>query len=262
MRLLVSVRSAAEVGPALAGGADIIDAKEPDRGALGPVSSQTLAEIVALVPSNHTFSVALGDVAIEADVTAAMATLGLPWRAAPTFLKLGFAGVQSSEVAGRLLTTAVAIAAGLRFAPRIVAVAYADTARAGTLSPEVILGLAHETGAGGVLLDTYVKDGAGALRWMDPPRLARWVFDARQTALQTAVAGALTLDDVDAVARARPDVLGVRGAACEGGRAGTVSALRVWELRERLGHAASGETRDRAADRDPGRRAKSRKNKA
>ena len=35
MRLLVSVRSAAEVGPALAGGADIIDAKEPGRGSLG-----------------------------------------------------------------------------------------------------------------------------------------------------------------------------------------------------------------------------------
>ena len=35
MRLLVSVRSAAEVRPALAGGADIIDAKEPSLGSLG-----------------------------------------------------------------------------------------------------------------------------------------------------------------------------------------------------------------------------------
>ena len=35
MRLLVSVRSAEEVSAALAGGADIIDAKEPERGSLG-----------------------------------------------------------------------------------------------------------------------------------------------------------------------------------------------------------------------------------
>ena len=32
MRLLVSVRSAAEAAAAVAGGADIVDAKEPDRG--------------------------------------------------------------------------------------------------------------------------------------------------------------------------------------------------------------------------------------
>ena len=50
MQLLVSVRSAAEVGPALSGGADIIDAKEPDRGSLGAVSPATLAEILARVP--------------------------------------------------------------------------------------------------------------------------------------------------------------------------------------------------------------------
>ena len=35
-RLLVSVRSAEEAEIALAGGADVIDVKEPRRGALGP----------------------------------------------------------------------------------------------------------------------------------------------------------------------------------------------------------------------------------
>ena len=38
MRLLVSVRSAAEVGAAPGGRRQIIDAKEPSLGALGPVS--------------------------------------------------------------------------------------------------------------------------------------------------------------------------------------------------------------------------------
>ena len=43
MRLLVSVRSADEVAAAMAGGADIIDAKEPARGSLGAVDAATLA---------------------------------------------------------------------------------------------------------------------------------------------------------------------------------------------------------------------------
>ena len=51
MQLLVSVRSAAEVEAPLGGGADIIDAKEPDRGSLGPVPPATLAEILAPDPS-------------------------------------------------------------------------------------------------------------------------------------------------------------------------------------------------------------------
>jgi (5-formylfuran-3-yl)methyl phosphate synthase len=262
MQLLVSVRSAAEVEPALAGGADIIDAKEPDRGSLGPVSAQTLAEILVCLPSNRTFSVALGDVAIDADVVAAITSLRLPSRPAPTFLKLGFAGVRSPELAKRLLTTAVEVAAGRRSAPLIVAVAYADAGRAETLPPEVVCRLAHQAGAAGVLLDTYIKDGVGLLRWLDPPRLAQWIADARQVGLLTAVAGGLELDDVELVTRAGPDVFGVRGAACECGRGGQICPKRVRELRQRLGQRPSGETRDQAADRVMARGAKSLKNKA
>ena len=46
MRLLVSVRSEEEARAALAGGAEIIDAKEPSRGALGAVEIGVLREIV------------------------------------------------------------------------------------------------------------------------------------------------------------------------------------------------------------------------
>ena len=45
MRLLVSVADAAEARAALAGGADIIDAKEPRHGALGAVAPDVLRAI-------------------------------------------------------------------------------------------------------------------------------------------------------------------------------------------------------------------------
>ena len=64
MQLLVSVRSAEEVGPALEGGADIIDAKEPDRGSLGPVvGCDARRDIRRVPPENQPVSVALGDLA-------------------------------------------------------------------------------------------------------------------------------------------------------------------------------------------------------
>ena len=49
MQLLVSVRSAEEAAAALAGGADLIDAKDPAAGPLGPVSLERFREIVVEV---------------------------------------------------------------------------------------------------------------------------------------------------------------------------------------------------------------------
>lgn len=262
MQLLVSVRTAAEVEPALAGGADIIDAKEPDRGSLGRVAPQTLAGIMERVPPDRPLSLAMGDIGSDTDLAAAMSALRIPARRAPTFLKLGFAGVRSPNYLKQLLATAVERVSGQRPPPLLIAVAYADADRARTLPPKLIRGLACEAGVAGVLLDTYVKDGAGLLQWLDLGLLEQWVSAARRAGLLTAVAGGLRLEDVEPIRGVGPDVLGVRGAACDGGRRGEVSASRVRELRQRIGRGPSGETQDQGAD--PGWKgwAKSLKNNA
>ena len=48
-RLLVSVRNADEAIAALAGGAHVIDVKEPERGSLGAADTSAIAEIVLAV---------------------------------------------------------------------------------------------------------------------------------------------------------------------------------------------------------------------
>ncbi len=169
----------------------------------------------------------------------------------------------------RILATAVAAVAQRGSAALVVAVAYADAARTGTLAPELIPGSAHGSGAAGVLLDTHTKDGIGLLGWVAPHALASWVASARREGLLTALAGALTLENVDAVSAAGPDVVGVRGAACEGGRQGRVTIARVRALRQRLdafgsnspvdylrGCRSGGETRDEAANPVPSNGAK------
>ena len=47
MKLLVSVSNADEAFAAVEGGADIIDAKDPSRGALGPVSPEAFLKSAA-----------------------------------------------------------------------------------------------------------------------------------------------------------------------------------------------------------------------
>jgi uncharacterized protein (UPF0264 family) len=238
VRLLVSVKSAAEAEAALAGGADIIDAKDPSRGSLGPVASDELAAILASVPADRPFSVALGDIATVKEVHA-IASMRLSGRRGPVFVKIGFAGIQSPAAIGRLLESAVAAAANHHSHPEIVAVAYADTEHAGSLPSHQVVDLAAAAGCTGVLLDTYRKDGRGVLRSLAMNALADWIASARSLGLLTAVAGELRPADLAVVSALGPDIVGVRGAACDGGRGGVVNADRVCALRTGLAPTTS-----------------------
>jgi uncharacterized protein (UPF0264 family) len=226
MRLLVSVRSGEEVAAALAGGADIIDAKEPARGSLGAVTATVLATIAARTPSSVPLSVALGDCADLEYLPDALAAARTGDRIAPVYLKVGFAGVRSPERIRASLETATGSASGAR----VVAVGYADFDQAHSAPPEDVLRAAVAARAGGFLVDTWLKDGRALLDHVSIERLTAWSLGARAAGLLFALAGSL---DFKAIARLAgiADVLGVRGAACRGGRAGAVDAGRVARLR-------------------------------
>ncbi len=247
MRLLVSVRSAAEVAAALAGGADIVDAKEPSRGGLGPVSEGVLRVIAERVPADRPLSVALGDVAAPTDLAAAMALLAaLEPRPGDTYIKIGLSGAGSA--AGANVDAAVLAAAASPRRPAVIVVAYADHGPARAPAPEIVVRLARDAGAAGVLLDTWGKAAGDLLHHMPLPVLGPWVEQARAAGLLVALAGSLSADGVRAVSGLPADIVGVRGAACLGGREGLVAEDRVAELRVALARSVSG-----CAPQSPGR---------
>jgi uncharacterized protein (UPF0264 family) len=231
VRLLVSVRSADEVAEAVAGGADIIDAKEPARGSLGPVESAVLRQIAAEMPAILPLSVALGDIGCEEDLAAGCERLtDVPSQ----YLKLGFAGVRSTAQVEAMVAGAVNLAAHRSDHPRVVIVAYADHDRAEAPAPLALLPLARRAGAAGVLLDTGIKDGRDLFAWFTPAALRDWVGEVRELGLEPAVAGSLRTDNLEAVVEANPAIVGIRGAACEGGRSGRVTRERVSAVRRAL----------------------------
>jgi uncharacterized protein (UPF0264 family) len=224
MRLLVSVASAAETSAALAGGADVIDAKNPLDGALGAVSVDVLRGIHATVAGACPVTAAIGDAADETEVERAAGTFAA---AGAALVKVGFAGITSASRVGELITAAVR---GARTGG-VVAVAYADAGRVASLPAGAFVDIAARAGATGVLLDTADKSGPGLRGLMTPIALARWVAEAHDAGLLVALAGKLTADDLAFVRDAGADIAGVRGAACEGGRTGRVSSERVALLR-------------------------------
>jgi uncharacterized protein (UPF0264 family) len=262
MQLLVSVATAAEASAALAGGADVIDAKDPHSGALGAVSMDVFRDISVAVAGGRSLSAALGDAAdedlIERDARARVAAGAL-------FVKVGFGGVVGPGRVARLAAAAIRgarVTRGVLTSARtsgpwrddatmglrdeaipepgpfgdggVIVVAYADEPSAAGPTPMAFVALAARAGAAGVLLDTANKSGPGLRGLVTPSRLAAWVSEAHEAGLVVSLAGRLTADDLGFVRDAGADIAGVRGAACDGGRTSRVTAERVRGLRARL----------------------------
>jgi uncharacterized protein (UPF0264 family) len=222
MRLLVSVSSAAEAAAAVDGGADIVDAKDPQAGALGAVAIRVLHEIRDTVAGRRPLTAAIGD-AIAADDAERRAAQFAD--AGAELLKMAFVPADAA-VLSTMLTRAVRGAGSCG----VVAVSYADRPPAAGVSAERLIEMAAGAGARGVLLDTADKKGPGLRHLITPHALARWVATAQQHGLSAAVAGQLTAGDLAMVAAAGAEIAGVRGAACDGGRTGLVSQVRVQTL--------------------------------
>jgi (5-formylfuran-3-yl)methyl phosphate synthase len=221
MQLLVSVADPREARAALAGGADVIDAKDPRRGALGAVAPHRLRAICDAVGAHRPVSAALGDATEGAHIgRAAQAAV----EAGVTYVKVGFRGI-GSPARVRHLAAAAGAAAGVR----LILVAYADWEQAHGPPPVVVLEVAAAAGATGVLMDTAFK-GAGLFELTSRDTVETWVTAAHGAGLLVALAGGLKGRDLQTVREVGADIVGVRGAACNGGRTGSVSVARVAAL--------------------------------
>lgn len=231
MRLLVSVRNAAEAGSAMIGGAEIVDAKEPaSASSIGPVSPVVLREIREEVPSSIKLSAALGDVARIEDLAAAFARITVP----VNFVKLGFRGVSDVGQVAMLLTDAVRRAGMLPSRPAVIAVGYADATRVGAISPLDLPAMVTAAGADGLLLDTACKDMGSTFQIVTTPFLEVLGNRCEAEELTLAVGGGLSREDIERASAFGATIFGVRGAACDNGRNGTVREELVRPLADAI----------------------------
>jgi (5-formylfuran-3-yl)methyl phosphate synthase len=218
--LLASVRSAVEAALAMAGGADIIDAKEPAAGALGRLPADVIRAIIAEVGGRRPVSATIGDQPTEPELVRHavrdMAATGVD------IVKVGlFPGDPAGTIAG--------LANLARRGVRIVAVFFADQ----TLDHAWIDRCA-DAGLLGVMVDTADK-GRGSLTRILPGReLAIFVERARARHLLTGLAGSLRLADVPALLRLAPDYLGFRSALTRGSRESALDPESVRTIRSAL----------------------------
>lgn len=218
--LLVSVRSASEASEALLGGVSVVDVKEPARGPLGCADPGVWRAVVAAVSGRVPVSVALGELREWAD----RPPPGLRAFDGVAYRKVGLSGVVGEDWEGRWDRVRLAFGPG----PGWVAVSYVDHDRAGAPSPSAVRDASIDRpDCIGLLLDTWDKSRPADYSGFSPD----WFDPVRRSGRFVALAGGLGLGDFDRLSALRPDLLAVRGAACEGGeRGGSVCRARVRRL--------------------------------
>lgn len=96
----------------------------------------------------------------------------------------------------------------------LILVHYADADRAEAPSFDEVLAASLQIGSTYLLIDTWKKDGRGLRFWLDDPTLATHIQTCHQHSIRLSLAGGLNLQDLEDLLPLGPDVLAVRGAAC------------------------------------------------
>ncbi len=243
MKLLISPTNEKEALEAIAGGADIIDVKNPKEGALGANFPWIIKHIREITPPNIEVSCTLGEIpnlpGSQSLAAFGAASLGVD------YIKVSLYGAKTLEQATYLLQNTTKAAKECKPDVQVVAVGYADSDRIGTLNPLLVPEIAHETQADVAMIDTSVKDGRDIFDFLTPKQLKAFVESAHDYGLKVALAGSLKKQDLPVVYNLGADVAGLRGAACTNGDRvnGEITRQRVKELVEVLKKAEESKLR-------------------
>jgi (5-formylfuran-3-yl)methyl phosphate synthase len=198
-RMLASVANATEAGIILQLGADVVDLKDPQRGALGAVSLDIARQVVAAVAGRSETSAALGDPPYDEETllaaARALAAMGVNYVKlavdAPTLHRLGeFLSKLARDVA-------------------LVGMMFADE------NPDfALLAKIGKLGFKGAMLDTRDKTRGRLIAHLEVVQLNQFCSQCRALNLMSGLAGSLEAPDVPRLLLVRPDVLGFRGALC------------------------------------------------
>ncbi len=234
--LLVSVRDGDEALAALAGGCDILDIKDPTRGALGRASRETVREIISHVRAESCqtpVTVALGEL-IEWDPSRFDPARELMDGIAACKVGLaGMAGLRTWQT--RFEQAVAAIQSSANAPPRMVAVAYADVEQANSPGIEEILDCAVQDSFSGLLVDTWSKAHGRLFDCLPERELSAIIDQCHQAGLWIAMAGRLNFSDVSRLKQWPVDVIAVRSAACLAGeRLSRIDTERVRTLRREI----------------------------
>ena len=237
MILMVSVQNLPEALQALKGGADIVDVKNLQEALVGSAHPRVVKEVREAVPMDRHASVTLGVVPNQVGTVAmAVYTAGV---LKATSVKVGFMKTEYEAAVETLLASKEALSGS---DTKLIGSLFADNPLYDGLDPHLMVPLAVAGQCDGFLVDTLTKDGRNLFDFLSEKELREMVFEGKERGMSTALSGHLRIDDLDELSRINPDIVGVRGAACQkGDRSAGVHWEPVAEFKRQLDLRTTGE---------------------
>ena len=197
---------------AIAGGADIIDVKNPKEGALGANYPWVIKQIKEVTPKNLEVSCTLGEVGnLPGSVSLAAlgaASLGVD------YIKVGLWGIKTPKEAIFLLQTVCRAAKECNPKIKVAVAGYADAKEISAINPLLIPEIASKAQVEVAMLDTSTKNGKNLFDYLTIEQLKKFIDLSHYFGLATALAGSLRKQDLPIVYGLGADIAGLRGAAC------------------------------------------------
>ena len=198
---LASVSSVEEARLALTLGADVIDLKDPNNGALGALDDECVRAIVRGMDTEVMLSATVGDLPTgAAELEAAIINMHA---CGVDIVKVG---VFDKSIAPYTLSVLNRLASRQI---RIVLVFFAEFCPVAADFRRLM-----DSGIVGVMLDTCEKASGNLRDKLNDAALGEFVSKARQAGLLSGLAGSLTREDIAPLLQIKPDYLGFRGALC------------------------------------------------
>jgi uncharacterized protein (UPF0264 family) len=239
VKLLISPQNLKEAEEAIAGGADIIDVKNPKEGPLGANYPWVIKQIREATPANLEVSCTLGE-APNLPASISLAALGAA-SLGVNYVKVGLYGNKTLQEATSLLENVNRAVKDFNPKIKVVATGYADAQRAQSIDPLLVPQAAFEAKVDVAMIDTAVKDGKSLFDLLAIEKLQEFVDLAHKHRLAAALAGSLRKEDLPKIYFLRADIAGLRGAACTNSNriTGRITKEKVHELVETVKLAAS-----------------------
>lgn len=201
--MLASVRSLEEAKLVYQGGADIIDIKEPNEGALGAVPLSQIHHVVDDLWEKCIISATIGD--LPADTTQINEKVIQTAETGVDYVKVGM--FSDRHIENCLPSLVHCTNKGIA----IIAVFFADM----EFDVDFAIQIAADARLKGVMLDTARKGSGSLLTHRNIMQLEYFVNRAKQNELLTGLAGSLTTEDIPTLLKAEPDYVGFRTALCD-----------------------------------------------
>ncbi len=199
--LLASVNSLIEAKIALTNQVDIIDLKQPEKGALGALDTQTITEVVTYINGECLVSATIGDLPMQPEtILQAVKTTA---QTGVDFIKIGF------FPGGKWHESIDALANLSKNDLKLIAVFFADQHLDNSFIP-----ILKKAGFEGVMLDTMKKQHGSLTQVLPLEKIAEFVNITKNLKLLCGLAGSLQLFDIPSLLNLQPDYLGFRGAIC------------------------------------------------